>query len=158
MWQRRVFWTSWLLQVWNPCQTLVCVNLATVARYRLSTDAFFVLFALCCSLVKMVYAIAAKSGQRPMWNQLEHAIRRNFGGLVEGEPVEIFKRRFQIADVSIKRNPDQRKVLLWKTLSRGIKLSWNRRCWPWDASVTSQETYFSIEKEIHIQSVTLAYV
>ena len=160
MWQRRVFWTSWLLQVWNPCQTLVCVNLATVARYRLSTDAFFVLFALCCSLVKMVYAIAAKSGQRPMWNQVEHAVRRNFGGLVEGEPVEIFKRHFQITDVSIKKqkNPDQRKVLLWKILSPGIKLSSNRRCWPSDASVTSQEKYLSIEKEIYIHSVTLAHV
>ena len=53
----------------------------------------------------MVYAIAAKSGQRPMWNQLEHAIRRNFGGLVEGEPVEIFKRHFQITDVSINKTP-----------------------------------------------------
>ena len=52
----------------------------------------------------MVYAIAAKSGQRPMWSQLEHAIRRNFGGLVEGEPVEIFKRHFQVTDVSIKKN------------------------------------------------------
>ena len=51
----------------------------------------------------MVYAIAAKSGQRPMWSQLEHAIRRNFGGLVEGEPVEIFKRHFQVEDVSIKK-------------------------------------------------------
>ena len=108
MWQRRVFWTSWLLQVCNPCQAPACVNLATVACYRLSTYDFFVLFALCCSLIKMVYAIAAKSGQRPMWNQLEHAIRRNFGGLVEGEPVKIFKRRFQIADVSIN-----------KTLTRG---------------------------------------
>ena len=49
----------------------------------------------------MVYAIAAKSGQRPRWHQLEHAIKRNFGGLVEGEPVEIFKRCFQDTDVSI---------------------------------------------------------
>lgn len=64
---------------------------------------FFVLFVLCCSLIKMVYAVAAKSGQRPMWNQVEHAVRRNFGGLVEGEPVEIFKRHFQITDVSIKK-------------------------------------------------------
>ena len=58
----------------------------------------------CCifyaSLIKMVYAMAAKSGQRPGWHQLEHAIRRNFGGLIEGEPVEIFKRFFQDTDVS----------------------------------------------------------
>ena len=49
----------------------------------------------------MVYSIAAKSGERPRWNQLEHAIKRNFGGLVEGEPVEIFKRHFLQTDVSL---------------------------------------------------------
>ena len=48
----------------------------------------------------MVYAIAAKSGQIPRWHQLEHAIRRNFGGLTERTPVEIFKRYFQVVDVS----------------------------------------------------------
>ena len=83
----------------NPCQALACINLANVAYCRFSTYLFFV---LCYSLIKMVYAIAAKSGQRPMWSQLEHAIRRNFGGLVEGEPVEIFKQHFQDTDVSIK--------------------------------------------------------
>ncbi|KAM7432986.1 hypothetical protein ABFA07_016686 [Porites harrisoni] len=46
------------------------------------------------SLIKMVYAIAAKSGQRPRWNQIEHAVRRNFGGLVESKPVEIFRKRY----------------------------------------------------------------
>jgi hypothetical protein len=49
----------------------------------------------------MVYSIAAKSGERPRWHQLEHAIKRNFGGLVEGEPVEIFKRYCQETDVSL---------------------------------------------------------
>ncbi|XP_067057901.1 E3 ubiquitin-protein ligase rnf213-alpha-like isoform X3 [Acropora muricata] len=47
------------------------------------------------SLIKMVYAIAAKSGRKPGWYELEHAIRRNFGGLTERKPVEIFKRHFQ---------------------------------------------------------------
>jgi len=49
----------------------------------------------------MVYSIAAKSGERPRWHQLEHAIKRNFGGLVEGEPVDIFKRYYQETDVSL---------------------------------------------------------
>ena len=49
----------------------------------------------------MVYSIAAKSGERPRWPQLEHAIKRNFGGLVEGEPVEIFKRYYPETDVSL---------------------------------------------------------
>ena len=53
----------------------------------------------------MVYAIAAKSGQKPTWDQLEHAIRRNFGGLEEGKPVGIFKQYFQVTEVS-KTNPD----------------------------------------------------
>ena len=48
----------------------------------------------------MVYSIAAKSGERPRWHQLEHAIKRNFGGLVEGEPVQIFKRYYPETDVS----------------------------------------------------------
>ena len=49
----------------------------------------------------MVYSIAAKSRERPRWHQLEHAIKRNFGGLVEGEPVEIFRRHYRETDVSL---------------------------------------------------------
>ena len=48
----------------------------------------------------MVYAIAAKSRQRPRWYELEHAIKRNFGGLIEGDPVEIFKRYYTEKEVS----------------------------------------------------------
>ena len=49
----------------------------------------------------MVYAIAAKSRQQPGWYDLEPAIRRNFGGLTETKPVEIFKRHFQESTVSV---------------------------------------------------------
>ena len=49
----------------------------------------------------MVYSIAAKCDERPRWPQLEHAIKRNFGGLAEGEPVEIFKRYYPETDVSL---------------------------------------------------------
>ena len=55
--------------------------------------------SLCVSLIKMVYSIAAK--QRPGWQKLEQAIKRNFGGLVEGDPVEIFKRHYTKKDVSL---------------------------------------------------------
>ena len=48
----------------------------------------------------MVYSIAKKSTQRPRWHELEHAIKRNFGGLIEGDPVEIFKRYYPETDVS----------------------------------------------------------
>ena len=52
------------------------------------------------SLIKMVYSIAAKSEHRPCWSELEHAIKRNFGGLIEGDPVKIFKRYYPETDVS----------------------------------------------------------
>lgn len=41
----------------------------------------------------MVYSIAAQKGRKPNWKELEHAIRRNFGGLDEINAVEIFKKR-----------------------------------------------------------------
>ncbi|PFX17552.1 E3 ubiquitin-protein ligase RNF213, partial [Stylophora pistillata] len=50
------------------------------------------------SLIKMVYSIAAKSEHRPRWHELEHAIKRNFGGLTEEDPVEIFKRYYPETD------------------------------------------------------------
>ncbi|PFX29705.1 E3 ubiquitin-protein ligase RNF213 [Stylophora pistillata] len=43
-------------------------------------------------LVKMVYKIAEERGREPRWPEVEHAIRRNFGGLDEIEPVKIFKQ------------------------------------------------------------------
>ncbi|XP_068694638.1 E3 ubiquitin-protein ligase rnf213-alpha-like [Montipora foliosa] len=46
------------------------------------------------SLVKMVYKMAEDLGQEPGWKDIEHAIRRNFGGLDEIDPVKIFKKQF----------------------------------------------------------------
>ena len=44
------------------------------------------------SLIKMLYWMCEKSGNPPTWPQLEHAIKRNFGGLESEElnPVKIF--------------------------------------------------------------------
>ncbi|XP_020630790.1 E3 ubiquitin-protein ligase rnf213-alpha-like [Orbicella faveolata] len=70
------------------------------------------------SLIKMVYSIVAKSGERPRWHQLEHAIKRNFGGLVEGEPVEIFKRHY--------RGPDEEDFAETSTTIRLIEASLGR--------------------------------
>lgn len=39
----------------------------------------------------MVYSIAAEKGDMLEWAELEHAIRRNFGGLDEIDAVEIFR-------------------------------------------------------------------
>ena len=45
------------------------------------------------SLVKMVFHIAKKQRGFPNWEELEHAIKRNFGGLLEEDfnPANIFK-------------------------------------------------------------------
>jgi hypothetical protein len=41
----------------------------------------------------MVYSIAtANKNDKPTWIELEHAIRRNFGGLDEIDAVEIFRK------------------------------------------------------------------
>ena len=47
---------------------------------------------ICFSLVKMVYAFAAQSKQKPSQRQLIAAIRRNFGGLDTVDPVKSFRR------------------------------------------------------------------
>ena len=46
-----------------------------------------------CSLIKMLYWMCHKSNRPPTEQQLEHAIRRNFGGLEQKDlnPLEIFK-------------------------------------------------------------------
>ena len=50
------------------------------------------LYALFSSLIKMLYWMCDKSDNPPTWPQLEHAIKRNFGGLesTELDPVKIF--------------------------------------------------------------------
>lgn len=46
------------------------------------------------SLVKMVFHIAKKQRRSPNWQELEQAIERNFGGLLEEDfvPVKIIKQ------------------------------------------------------------------
>lgn len=40
----------------------------------------------------MVYSFVEKSKKKPTWHELLHAIKRNFGGLDEVDPVESFKK------------------------------------------------------------------
>ena len=47
------------------------------------------------SLVKMIYGFAAKSRQPPNWSEMEHAIRRNFGGLDNVNPLQVFSSKIQ---------------------------------------------------------------
>ncbi|XP_053396335.1 E3 ubiquitin-protein ligase rnf213-alpha-like isoform X2 [Mercenaria mercenaria] len=44
------------------------------------------------SLVKMVYSFVEKSKQKPTWHEMLHAIKRNFGGLDQVNPVESFRK------------------------------------------------------------------
>jgi hypothetical protein len=46
------------------------------------------------SLVKMVCAFCQFARKPPTWNQLEHAVRRNFGGYESVDAVKIFRRCF----------------------------------------------------------------
>ena len=55
---------------------------------------FCMYLSFASSLVKMVYKIAEEHGREPRWPEIEHAIRRNFGGLDEIDPVKIFKKQF----------------------------------------------------------------
>jgi hypothetical protein len=46
------------------------------------------------SMVKMVLALAQKTDSKPTWSQLVYAIKRNFGGLADIDPVKIFEPHF----------------------------------------------------------------
>ena len=50
---------------------------------------------LLLSLVKMVYKMAEEHRREPSWPEVEHAIRRNFGGLDEIDPVKVFRKYFR---------------------------------------------------------------
>lgn len=47
------------------------------------------------SLVKMVYGFVEKSKKQPTWHEMLHAIKRNFGGLDQVDPVESFRNNLQ---------------------------------------------------------------
>lgn len=53
---------------------------------------------LCFSLVKMVFGFANKSNSTPTWRELRHAILRNFGGLDDVNPVEVFAKHLTQVD------------------------------------------------------------
>ena len=53
---------------------------------------------LCFSLVKMVFGFASRSNSMPTWCELQHAILRNFGGLDDVKPVEVFAKHLRQID------------------------------------------------------------
>ena len=82
-------------------------NTCSIGRYYALLVVVF-LFALLlhlymntCSLIKMLYWMIKKTNQPLTMKQLEHAVKRNFGGLDNDEvdALEIFKKKIHIAQV-----------------------------------------------------------
>lgn len=53
---------------------------------------------VCFSLVKMVFGFSSRSNSMPTWYELQHAILRNFGGLDDAKPVEVFAKHLRQID------------------------------------------------------------
>jgi len=68
-------------EVWSWCQVTV---------YHVSV--------VCFSLVKMVFGFASRSNSMPTWHELQHAILRNFGGLDDVKPVQVFAKHLRLID------------------------------------------------------------
>ena len=49
------------------------------------------MFSIVFSLIKMLYWMCEKTNRPPSGPQLQHAIKRNFGGLEDFNTYEIFK-------------------------------------------------------------------
>ncbi|WAR07278.1 R213A-like protein [Mya arenaria] len=67
------------------------------------------------SLVKMVYSFVEKSHKAPTWYEMLHAILRNFGGLDQVNPEEIFKKhlaRVISCNTEVCRNINKIKVCM----------------------------------------------
>ena len=48
----------------------------------------------------MVYGFASRSNQTPTWYELKHAILRNFGGLDNVKPIDVFMKHLRSIDKS----------------------------------------------------------
>ena len=84
---------SWKLTIDFTCSYLKLIE------YLLVIDNVFIV--LLCSLIKMLYWMCERSNGQPLSGpQLEHAIKRNFGGLESKtfNPVEIFKAAIDFND------------------------------------------------------------
>ena len=47
-------------------------------------------------MIKMVYSFSSKSGQGPTELEIEHSVKRNFGGLLgANDPMKVFKQHMQ---------------------------------------------------------------
>ena len=70
-------------------------------RVHLDLYITYLVHMLICSLIKMLYWMINKTNQPLTIKQLEHAVKRNFGGLDNNDvdAVNIFKENIHITDV-----------------------------------------------------------
>ncbi|VDI80191.1 Hypothetical predicted protein, partial [Mytilus galloprovincialis] len=58
------------------------------------------------SLIKMLFAFVSRSEKKPTWLQLQHCILRNFGGLENIKPVDIFCKKLIVDRYEQQREDD----------------------------------------------------
>ncbi|KAL3881524.1 hypothetical protein ACJMK2_027956, partial [Sinanodonta woodiana] len=54
-------------------------------------------------LMKMIYSFVEQTDIAPAWCQLQHSIKRNFGGLDTIDPIQIFSKRLTMVDKNAER-------------------------------------------------------
>lgn len=87
------------LIVINVTEILFCRSNSSYLSRPLSYHLFtWQVTLLCFSLVKMVFGFASRSNSMPTWCELQHAILRNFGGLDDVKPVEVFAEHLRQID------------------------------------------------------------
>ena len=59
---------------------------------------YYITLSVYNSLIKMLYWMCEKSKKPPTGPQLQHAIKRNFGGLEDFDTYEIFKQHISNLD------------------------------------------------------------
>ena len=65
------------------------------------------MYSFLFSLIKMLYNMCNKSERHPTWQQLEHAIKRNFGGFESEElnPFEVFEEHLVEEHLKVNHEP-----------------------------------------------------
>ena len=125
---------------WNPPDTVgrfyfyTSLKIIFIGSY---CKGMLIIFVSCYfSLVKMIFHIAKKQRRSPNWQELERAIKRNFGGLLEEDfvPVKIFKQhlrfppeflqvRFTFLNTANKCNSRKQTIISQSWLPKRLYLS-----------------------------------
>lgn len=74
---------------------------------------YYTILLFICSLIKMLYAMCKASKQEPTDQQLEHAIKRNFGGYDKFDTYKVFQKHLGIKTSSSSKSL-VKSVSTWK--------------------------------------------